>query len=172
MSVDTTILERQIDGVFCTDGMLHYSPVLRRVVYVYYYRNQYILADTNLARVNRFRTIDTTSRARIKVSIIDSDGSTTLGVPPVVVNRRSCVFGVWLFIQSGLVGDNEDPNDLSRYALMDVYNLATHQYKFSFYLPFAGRNQLTSFAVFENRIAAVYGQHLFAYEMRPDAFWD
>lgn len=170
-TTDTTFLERQIDGVFCTDGMLHYSKSLASLVYIYFYRNQYILADTTLHRIQRFNTIDTTTRARLKIASIESNGTKTLAAPPVVVNRRSCVWDQWLFVQSGLLADDEDPNDLTYYGVMDVYNLATHTYRFSFYLPFDRGNQLTSFSVFGNKIAAVFGTYLFTYEIRPDAFY-
>lgn len=170
ITVDTTILERQIDGVFCTDGMLHYSQASASLVYVYYYRNQYILADTNFSKIQRFRTIDTTSRAKLKIAEVSSDGIKTLAAPPVVVNRKSFVSGNWLFIQSGLMADNEPPEDLKYNGVIDVYDLANHQYKFSFYLPFERDNPLTSFSVTGNRIVAIYGRYLFAYEIRQSAF--
>lgn len=168
--VDTTFLERQIDGVFCTDGMLHYSRSLAKMVYIYFYRNQYILSDPDLRNIQRFNTIDTTSHARIKITKVSANGTMTMAAPPVIVNRRSYISDHWLFIQSGLLADGEDPNDLQHYGVIDVYDLTTHKYTFSFYLPFEKGNQLTSFSVFQNRIAAIYGNHLFTYEIRPDAF--
>jgi len=168
--VDTTFLERQIDGVFCTDGMLHYSRSLAKLVYVYFYRNQYILSDPDLRNIQRFNTIDTTSRARIKITKVSSNGTVTMSAPPVIVNKRSYVWDHWLFIQSGLLADDEDPNDLQHYGVIDVYDLNTPEYRFSFYLPFEKGNQLTSISVFQNRIAAIYGNYLLTYEIRSDAF--
>src|SRR5690606_14583445 len=43
-----TILEKQVDGRFCTDGILMYDKSTRQMVYLYYYRNEYIGLDTNL----------------------------------------------------------------------------------------------------------------------------
>jgi hypothetical protein len=168
--IDTTMLERQIDGVFCTDGMLHYSKSMSSLVYVYFYRNQYILADTNLQDIKRFNTIDTTSRAKLVISTVESEGIRTLAAPPVVANKKSYVSGDWLYIQSGLLADHEAPDDLKNYAVMDVYHLPTHQYRFSFYLPFEKRQSLTSFSVFGHTIVALYGRYLFSYEMSPSAF--
>jgi hypothetical protein len=93
-----------------------------------------------------------------------------MAAPPVVVNRRSCVWNQWLFVQSGLLADDEDPNDLKYHGIIDVYDLSIHQYRFSFYLPFEGGNQLTSFKVFGNKIVAIYGTYLFTYDIRTDAF--
>jgi len=34
------LLQKQIDGVFCTDGMLRYNETLHQLIYTYYYRNE------------------------------------------------------------------------------------------------------------------------------------
>ena len=170
VQVDTTLLERQIDGIFCTDGMLHYSKSMDSIVYVYYYRNQYIVADTGFTKISRYRTIDTTSRARIEVGEIKSSKTKTILSPPVVVNRRSCISDGWLYIQSGLVADNQKPTDLNYYEIIDVYNLSSHGYHFSFYLPFERRTRMTSFKVQGHTLVVLFGQHLFVYEISPSVF--
>src|SRR5690606_13370232 len=35
------ILEKQIDGVFCTDGQMLFNKELSKLIYIYYYRNQF-----------------------------------------------------------------------------------------------------------------------------------
>lgn len=42
------LLQKQIDGIFDTDGILLYNRQLQKLVYTYYYRNQFIVADTDL----------------------------------------------------------------------------------------------------------------------------
>src|SRR5579859_494830 len=56
------ILEKQMDGIFYTEGALHAQPDSNRLVYVYSYRNQFIVMDTNLQVRYIARTIDTVSR--------------------------------------------------------------------------------------------------------------
>jgi hypothetical protein len=56
-------LERQVDGVFSTDGLLNYDPDSKRIIYVYYYRNQLLCFDTALNQLYVSKTIDTISRA-------------------------------------------------------------------------------------------------------------
>lgn len=170
IGIDTTFLERQLDGVFCTDGMLHYSNSLHRIVYVYFYRNQYIESDPDLTSISRYRTIDTTTRAKIKIAKIDSRNSKTMAAPPVVVNKRSSVSNDWLYIQSGLLADNQLADDQNYYEVIDVYHLPSHQYRFSFYLPFERRKHLSAFAVFGQTLVVLYEQYLFVYEISPQAF--
>ena len=168
--IDTTLLERQLDGIFCTDGMLHYSKSMQRIIYVYFYRNQYIESNNDLTHISRHRTIDTTSKAKIKIASINSQNSKTLAVPPVVVNKRSSVSGDWLYIQSGLLADNQPANDQDFYEVIDVYHLPTHEYWFSFYLPFERGKHLSSFAVFGQTLVVLYEQYLFVYQISPQAF--
>jgi hypothetical protein len=66
LSLAPGLLQKQIDGVFCTDGMLRYNETLHRLIYTYFYRNEYVVYDTNLNLDYRGHTIDTISRAQIK----------------------------------------------------------------------------------------------------------
>ncbi|MCG1037959.1 hypothetical protein KI686_16295, partial [Polaribacter sp. DS7-9] len=69
------ILEKQIDGLFCTDGMLHYNRKRHQLIYLYYYRNQYILMDTLLNIVHKGNTIDTNRVAKINPVKIQSQST-------------------------------------------------------------------------------------------------
>ncbi len=53
------LLQKQVDGIFCTDGMMSYCKKSGKLIYVYYYRNQFICADSNLHLIYRGNTIDT-----------------------------------------------------------------------------------------------------------------
>lgn len=91
------LLEKQIDGVFDTDGMLHYSPEMKRIIYIYTYRNQYIAADENGVLNFRAHTIDTFSRAQIKVAYLKEKTERVMAAPGVNVNKASSVCGpLWL----------------------------------------------------------------------------
>src|SRR5690606_11231000 len=57
LSISNQLLQKQIDGIFDTDGMLRYNSELNRLIYVYYYRNEFITADTNLKLDYHGRTI-------------------------------------------------------------------------------------------------------------------
>jgi len=130
-----SVLENQQDGVFSTDGIINYDPTSRLVVYLYYYRNQFICMDSNLDVLYRGHTIDTVSHANIKIGLISSEHTMTLASPPLIVNRRSCASNGWLFVNSELIAKNEDRKDFNGNSVIDIYSLKDGRYKYSFYLP-------------------------------------
>ena len=128
------ILEKQLDGVFCTDGMMHTQKEFNRLVYLYYYRNEFIVMDTNLNVEYRSHTIDSTTHVAIKVATIESENSKVLSSPPLFVNTKSCTSGNWLFVNSNLIAKNENRETFKKASVIDVYNLASGRYAFSFYI--------------------------------------
>lgn len=159
------VLERQLDGVFCTDGMLDYERNQARLVYTYFYRNQFICLDTNLKVLNRYRTIDTISHVQIAVSELRSQGITTISAPPLTVNRKSCIAGDRLYVNSGLLANNEDKKDFDRWSVIDVYSLTNGKYEFSFYLPDYQGRKMKSFRVFDHTLVALYDNYLYGFRL-------
>ncbi|HMG88840.1 MAG TPA: hypothetical protein VK589_02235, partial [Chryseolinea sp.] len=112
------LLEKQIDGVFCTDGEMHYDEETGRLVYVYFYRNQYVVMDSDLNLIERGNTIDSISRARIQVATISSSGVRTMAAPRLVVNKKSCVSGDLLFVHSNIKARNESRDAFDKAAAL------------------------------------------------------
>ncbi|GAA0560019.1 hypothetical protein GCM10009415_47540 [Chitinophaga japonensis] len=161
----TPVLEKQVDGVFCTDGVLHYDPGVARLVYVYYYRNQFLCLDTNLHVQYKGRTIDTVSHARIKVASLASEGTQTLTSPGGVVNRLSCMDGKWVYVNSKLMANNEKKSMFDQVSAIDVYALDDGSYHFSFYLPHLGDKKLTAFRVFNKTLVALYDHYIYTFRL-------
>lgn len=159
------ILEKQIDGIFCTDGAINYDPSSASMVYVYAYRNQFIRLDTSLNILYRGRTIDTTTHARIKVGYIASSEKSTYSAPPFFVNKGSCINDKYVFIQSGLLANNEVKKTFDHNTVIDVYNIQNGQYKFSFYLPAYMDNKVKSFRVFDKTLLAIHDHYLVSYRL-------
>jgi hypothetical protein len=164
------LLQKQVDGLFCTDGMLHYDRATNRLVYLYFYRNQFMCMDTSLNLIYRANTIDTTSRAKIEVVEIESEGATTLGSPPLMVNKKSCVSGGWLFVNSNLMANNEYEEKFNDASVIDVYSLADGSYRISFYLPNFENQKIKGFMVRGDRLIAVYAHYLLSYRMNTEFF--
>ncbi|MBL7872088.1 MAG: hypothetical protein JNM78_10780 [Cyclobacteriaceae bacterium] len=156
------LLEKQLDGLFCTDGMLRFDEETDQVVYIYFYRNEFICAGTMLTLLYRGHTIDTTSRARISVG--SHGGYHTLSSPPHLVNRLATAYQGKLFVNSNLIADNEQPADFSRADVIDVYNLTSGAYGFSFYLPRLSDDRITRFTLFEDGLYALYPDALVTYK--------
>jgi hypothetical protein len=163
------LLQRQIDGIFCTDGMLLYDKRVAKLVYLYFYRNEFMCVDTNLNLLYRSRTIDTVRYAHIKIARL-SDSSLTMAEPPLVVNKKSCVSGNRVFVNSSLVADNEDKTSFNQSSVIDVYDLRNGGYKLSFYVPDPGKEKMRSFMVFNNTLLVLKGHHLLTYSINPRYF--
>lgn len=161
------LIQKQIDGVFDTEGLIHYEKKSRRFVYVYTHRNEYIVTDSNLKLHYRGNTIDTTSRAQLKVVTIAKSGETKLAAPPLIVNKTSAVKNNLLFVNSNLPGKYESLLMWKKASIIDLYNLDNHSYLFSFYIYDIDNKKMRSFFIEGNRLYALIGQKLVSYKLRP-----
>jgi len=159
------LLQKQLDGFFCTDGMLQFDAITQKLVYTYFYRNEFVSADTTLNLLYRANTIDTTSRARIQVRKVKSRHGSMLASPPFIVNRRSVASGGLLYINSALKADNEDPANFVEVDVIDVYQLSDGAYQHSFYIPRVEGVRLRHFAVYGELLYALHGRFLSAYQL-------
>jgi hypothetical protein len=167
------ILEKQIDGLFCTDGMLRYSRERGWLVYTYYYRNNFLVMDRDLLLVYRGHTLDTISRAQLKVATLSATGEHMLASPPVYVNKRSCVSGKYLFINSGIPARNQARDALEHADVVDVYELGTGDYRFSFVIyPFWGTKRMMDFMVLGRKMVVLYDGLIRVYDLMSPYFDD
>jgi hypothetical protein len=158
-------LVKQVDGLFCSDGMLNFDPSTGKLIYVYYYRNQFVCLDTNLELQLTGKTIDTNSRAKIKVESINSTGQTTLSKPPLIVNRLSCVAGDYLFVNSTLMANNETKLSFDESSVIDAYNLTDGSYKLSFYLPSYNGMKIYRVYVFGKLLFGFYDHYVLVFRL-------
>jgi len=162
----TKLLQKQIDGIFCTDGELVKVPgPSSKMIYVYYYRNQFLCTDSNLNLLYKGKTIDTISRAQIKVAKIVSTGETTMAAPPLYVNKRACANSKYLFVQSALRANNETEYMIKDVSMIDVYAIADGKYQFSFYLPDFRGFKVRDFKVYGQSLYALYDHYLYKYQL-------
>jgi len=158
------ILEKQIDGKFCTDGVLLFDKEHFRLIYIYNYRNQFIVMDTNLHIISKYKTIDTTTQAKITLDTIKAESRVTFSSPPLMVNKRACIGANKLFVNSALSADNETP--LGKLGTdIDVYNLKDGTYLFSFSVPSFRNEKLTAMAVVTDRLYCIFGKWLVSYRL-------
>src|SRR5690606_38285392 len=156
-----------------TDGTMLYNEPMGLLIYVYRYRNEYLLVDTLLKKVASLHTIDTITRAQIKVSDFANGAKRKLSAPPLVVNKRAATFQNLLLVQSSLVARNESQDVHKQSSVIDVYSLPKGHYQFSFYIfHFAGKEQLRQFAVFGNKLVALFDNHIQFYTLRKNIFRD
>jgi hypothetical protein len=156
-------LQKQVDGIFCTDGQLKYDKTANILVYMYYYRNQCLLLDTNLNLLRTIKTIDTTSIA--KISIASDHGNITLSAPPPFVNATMCLHANKIYIRSVLSGDNEDPHIISKNNLVDVYSTIDGHCIETFYIPKPHEESLREMCIVNDKLVALYSHSYVAYNL-------
>ncbi len=155
---EADILEKQIDGILCTDGQLLYDPYSAQLMFVYFYRNRMMHLDTNLHVIRTLKTIDTVSTAHLKVGTISSEGIRTMAAPPVMVNKKGFLSKSWFIVHSALRGDGEDLSRFQSSSVFDVYDLTLGHYHCSFYIADLNGFKVKSFA-FNDSILVVLQDH-------------
>src|SRR5690606_27633545 len=87
LNIHPALLQKQIDGIICTDGILVYDSEQQRLFYVYYYRNQFLCLNSTLDLLYRGNTLDTISRVKISITSQNGSHERTLATPPRIVNN-------------------------------------------------------------------------------------
>lgn len=162
---EPSLLEKQLDGIFCTDGMLQFDRTFSKVVYTYFSRNQFICTDSSLQLLYRGTTIDTSSHVSFKIGKLPGRSGYTMASPPHIVNRRTSVSDNTLYVNSTLVADNENEEIFKRVDVLDIYDLADGQYERSIYLQRHKGKKLTHFMVDQDRVFTLTETILQAYQL-------
>ncbi|WGF92179.1 MauE/DoxX family redox-associated membrane protein [Aequorivita marisscotiae] len=159
------ILKKQVDGLFDTDGQLLYNRQLNSLVYIYFYRNEYICFAPTLNNINHGKTIDTVSIAQVKVGK-DNAGNLKLASPSYPINVYAATFGTYLYVQSDRLGRFEPKEMLKEASIIDVYDLLDNTYLHSFYIYHHKKHKMNSFTVNGDKLFAIMDKYLVVYELR------
>ncbi|TRW23622.1 hypothetical protein FMM05_13250 [Flavobacterium zepuense] len=159
------LLEKQSDGdgIFDTDGTLLYSKATSKIIYVYHYRNQFVVADKQAKLLYRGHTIDTTTKAQIKVAHIEKGNQLKMYAPPLTVNAHTAICEDLLFIHSTLRGKYDNIKHWSNASTIDVYNVTSGDYVMSFYIPKLKDASLRNFIVTPTQIFVLIENQLMSY---------
>lgn len=155
----TTMLKRQVDGIFDTDGMLLYNSYQKQLHYVFYYRNQFLTSDLKLGLITEGKTIDTVQNANIKVSR-STDGVEEMAAPPLLINNAASVYKNLLFIKSERIGMYEDALMYKQASIIDVYDLKRRIYVGSQYVYAIDNQKMRNFKVIDKTIFVLSGSFL------------
>lgn len=159
------LLQKQIDGYFDTDGIMHYDQESKNLIYTYYYRNQFIVSDDQLVLIYRGKTIDTTSRANIKVEYIKELNQRKLASSSIPVNKLSTHNQNLLLINSTLRGQFETVEMWKRAAIVDVYNTQNNTYLSSIYIYNIKNEKLRDMLLINQELFVIIGQTLQRYSL-------
>jgi hypothetical protein len=158
------LLQKQIDGVFDCDGMLRYNLKNQKLIYTYYYRNQFIVADKTIKDFYRDNTIDTTTLAKIKIASL-GNGVRKMAQPPLMVNKLSSTVDNQLFINSNLRAHFESLKLWKQSSAIDVYNLKTKTYEYSFHVYNINNKKPQAMYATKDKVYFIFDKVLVAYQL-------
>ncbi len=170
LRVNDELLKTERGSIFDVDGQLLYDPTTRKVIYSYYYRNQFLVFDDQLKIDFYGKTIDTISQPQLEIIHNSTTDKNKLKGNAIVVNKQAAVSGNKLYIISERLGKYEDSKSLKRATIIDVYNLSNNTYEFSFYLYDYKNKKVSSFRVHENQLYALLGDYLIKYQLNETYF--
>lgn len=154
------LLKKQVDGLFDTSGQLLFNEQTNQVIYTYFYRNQFLITNPNLTLIKTGKTIDTITKAQVKVAKIKSKNEIVLAKQPLLVNRLMASYGNYLFVNSALMGKHEPKIMWDKASIIDVYNLKDNTYAFSFYIYNKQDTTMDEFIVINDYVVNLNGKHL------------
>lgn len=161
----SNLLQKQFDGIFDTDGSLHFNQELNRIIYVYRYRNEFIVANPLLQLAYRGNTIDTVSTAHIRLVQKENSNMKTFAEPPLTVNKVSAVSDDLLYVNSALPGLYESDNIWKIASIIDVYDLTDASYRSSFPVYDINNKKMKSMLVSGHFLYALIGNNIVCYEL-------
>lgn len=163
---DKSLLEKQFDGIFDTDGSLLYNQQLKRIIYVYYYRNEYFVIKPDLKLDYKGNTIDTISHAQVSLIQYKNSKMKTFAKPPLTVNKTIATYGNLLYVNSLLPGLYENEKLWRTASMIDVYDLSTKSYRSSFPIYDVGGKKVKAMLVYGSFFYALIDDQLVCYKLR------
>jgi hypothetical protein len=160
-----TLLEKQIDGFFDTDGVLLFDKKTQKISYTYFYRNQFIITDNKLNLLHRGNTIDTTSKAKLKVVTIKNTKQRKLAAPPYLVNKTVAVSNNLLLVNSKIIGRYESKKMWKIASIVDIYNIKKQTYESSFYIYHHNEQKVNEMLIVDNNLFTIIGNQLHKYRL-------
>ena len=157
-------LQKQIDGVFDTDGQLITDTKTNQGIYTYYYRNEYLVYQPQTNQFIKGKTIDTTTLAKIEVTQL-ADGTKKMGAPPQKVNAKTYAYNRKLYIKTELLGKNEPKSMWNQASIIDVYNYNKNEYQHSFYAYDYQKDKIKEFALNDTYFFGLVGNVLGRWEL-------
>ena len=165
LQLKPAILEKQIDGLFDTDGDFALEYQNKKMIYTYYYRNEYIVTDLQLDQRSAGHTIDTVTKAKLQVKNI-STGERKMGAPPLEVNQMQAVYGKKLYNVAQLRGKFESLERWKEANIIDVYDYGEKTYQHSFYVYHYEKQKIRDFLVTKDYLYVLSGDKLIRYKLR------
>lgn len=163
LTIKNNALQKQIDGIFDTDGSLIYDSGRDQFAYTYFYRNKFTFMNSALDVLYTGKTIDTISKAKIHLTRLQ-DGKIKMDKPPLQVNGYQALCNGILFNVSHLRGRHEPKKMWQQAKIVDAYNISQKKYLYSFYVNHNGKDQMREMLVTPKYFYVLKGNSLIKYK--------
>lgn len=164
-SLSDKLLQKQIDGIFDADGQLAADQKSGNIIYMYSYRNQFLIMNNGMQLKDKMKTIDTISKAQVEPVKL-SDGTMKLKSRPLKVNSAITTNGPFLFNQSQLMGKHEPKERWKNATVIDIYRTDRQEYAASFYIDHIDHKPVSQIMVTDQYLYALAGKKLVRYRYR------
>lgn len=162
INANPSVLLSETNEYFSSMGMLRYSKHLHKLIYTYFYNNEFLEIDTTLNLTARHNTLDSIILPELRPLQIEKE-QYTFASTSAIVNRDVQLHKDLLFISSALMAKNETQEVFERVSVIDVYGLNDGKYKFTFHLPDYKSIRMRYFTVLNNGVIAIHGQYAVLY---------
>ena len=174
ISTDTIVYDENTknlrEDVFATDGILLANTVLKKVIYLYYYRNEFLTASTDFKEQKTHRSIDTLQKSKLPVTYEMDRGIRSLTAGVEMIHVQGATAGRYLFIKSNRLGRYESATMLDDASIIDVYDIQKQTYEFSFYLYNYRDEKVKSFMIYNNILVGLTNHYLVLYRLDSNRF--
>ena len=154
------LLDKMQEGFFEPDGDLNYDRYTGKIVYVYHYKNKFMVTDKSLTSKQLYKTIDTVTIPKLGLSHL-SNGNKKLN-NPLIINKRSFAYKNVLFIESDRRGKLEKDRG-RRSIILDLYSTSEQKYLGSISVPNRNEGQHVQFTVHDNCLYLIIENELIRY---------
>ncbi|MCD9019954.1 hypothetical protein [Parachryseolinea silvisoli] len=159
------LLKTKSDETFSVYGTILLSTDKNKIIYIYTYKNEILIADTKLQNEYILNTIDTFKTPPITVSKVSDKSKFMLSSPQILVNGISCTSGDYIYIRSNLLAKNENKKNFIDNSTIDVYNVSSKKYEFSFYIPKHNSKEFIDYKIINEKIYALYEDRMIKYQI-------
>lgn len=162
VDLEYTILNSERDGIFDTDGQLIQDIHRNEFVYVHYYKNEFLILDSNLKLVRKLHTIDTISKPQIEIKS-QLSGKHQMGSPPLIINKNSIIYKGVMFNESNLMGKYESRELWEVATVIDMYKTDEQNYLGSFFIEHRGKDKMSQMMVTDKYLFVLSGNEIVRY---------
>ncbi|SIN65841.1 hypothetical protein [Chitinophaga niabensis] len=160
-------IESYKNNPFANDGLLVMDRDSGTIVYMNYYHNSFFVMDTTFSKAIRYRTIDTTSLSKLYTKSVKSEkkvGITNYS-PANIINRDAVINDGKMHLLSNLAADNQPKDQFSSSTTIDVYQVQSGKYLYSYMLPDCHNNKVKSLLLKDAELISVYPDSIIKYKM-------